>query len=134
MARSDNVYQVPDDLPVPEDDGACDGLVGRAVRSIPLAATSGGRVDLAMIEGRPVASACPGTGGPDRGVPAGWNAMPGARGCTPQSCAFRDRHAEVRALGARVFGLSTQDTDYQREAAERLRLPFDLLSDAERAL
>ena len=69
------------------------------------------------------------TGRPDRELPAGWDEIPGARGCTPQSCAFRDHHAELQALGARVVGLSTQDTVYQREAAERLHLPFGLLSD-----
>ena len=67
-------------------------------------------------------------------MPAGWDEIPGARGCTPQSCSFRDHHAELRALGVRVFGLSTQDTPYQREAAERLRLPFPLLSDADLVL
>jgi peroxiredoxin len=133
MARSDNLYQLPDELPVPEDDGACDGLVGRAVPSISLVATSGGRVDLAMLDGRTVVYAYPRTGRSDKEVPVGWNEIPGARGCTPQSCAFRDHHAELQALGARVFGLSTQDTDYQREAVERLHLPFDLLSDAELA-
>jgi len=71
----------------------------------------------------------PRTGRPDVDPPTGWNQIPGARGCTPQSCAFRDHHAELAALGARVFGLSTQTTDYQKEAAERLHLPFPLLSD-----
>ena len=64
-------------------------------------------------------------------MPAGWNDIPGARGCTPESCGFRDHFKELQALGANVFGLSTQDTDYQREAAERLQLPFELLSDPE---
>jgi peroxiredoxin len=129
--RSDNLYQLPDELPVPEDDGACNHLMGRVVPAVPLAATSGGQVDLAALDGRTVVYAYPRTGRPDREVPAGWNEIPGARGCTPQSCAFRDHHAELRALGAWVFGLSTQDTGYQREAVERLHLPFDLLSDAE---
>jgi peroxiredoxin len=134
MDRTDNLYQLPGDLPIPEDDGACDHLVGRAVPSVALVATSGGRVDLAALDGRTVVYVYPRTGRPDREVPAGWNEIPGAQGCTPQSCAFRDHHAELQALGARVFGLSTQDTDYQREAVERLHLPFDLLSDAELAL
>jgi peroxiredoxin len=76
----------------------------------------------------------PRTGSPDGSIPQGWDEIPGARGCTPQSCAFRDHHGEIAALGARVFGLSTQDTEYQREAAERLHLPFPLLSDAGLAL
>jgi peroxiredoxin len=82
-------------------------------------------------------TATPRTGVPDREPPGGleaWNALPGARGCTPEACAFRDHHGELRALGAEVFGLSTQTTEYQREAAERLRLPFELLSDAGFAL
>jgi peroxiredoxin len=134
MGRSDNLYQLPNELPVPEDDGACDHLVGRAVPSISLIATSGRRVDLGALDGRTVVYAYPRTGRPDQEVPAGWNEIPGARGCTPQSYAFRDHHAELQALGARVFGLSTQDTDYQREAVDRLQLTFDLLSDAELAV
>jgi peroxiredoxin len=133
MTRTDNLYQLPDDLPVPVDDGACDHLLGLAVPSIALAATSGGSVELAALDGRTVVYIYPRTGRPDQEVPTGWNEIPGARGCTPQSCAFRDHHAELQALGARVFGLSTQDTEYQREAVERLHLPFDLLSDADLA-
>jgi peroxiredoxin len=133
MARRDNLLQLPEDLPVPIDDGACNHLVGLAVPSLSLTATSGSRVDLAALGGRTVVYIYPRTGRPDQDVPAGWNEIPGARGCTPQSCAFRDHHAELQALGARVFGLSAQDTDYQREAAERLHLPFDLLSDADLA-
>jgi peroxiredoxin len=86
-------------------------------------------VDLSMLPGGTVVYCYPMTGRPDRSLPAGWDEIPGARGCTPQSCSFRDHHAELRALGARVFGLSTQDTEYQREAATRLGLPFALLSD-----
>jgi peroxiredoxin len=86
-------------------------------------------VDLAKLSGTTVVYAYPRTGEPDRDVPAGWNDIPGARGCTPQSCGFRDHHTELQALGARVFGLSTQDTAYQREVVERLHLPFPILSD-----
>jgi peroxiredoxin len=75
----------------------------------------------------------PRTGHPDQDPPTGWNEIPGARGCTPQSCAFRDHYRELQALGAQVFGLSTQDTNYQREAVERLHLPFELLSDEDLA-
>jgi peroxiredoxin len=134
MSRVDELHQLPDDLPVPVDDGACDHLTGRAVPTTSLLATSGDPVDLAALDGRTVVYVYPRTGRPDQDVPAGWDEIPGARGCTPQSCAFRDHHAELAALGARVFGLSTQDTDYQREAVERLHLPFDLLSDADLAL
>ena len=129
MPRSDDLYSLPQDLPVPVDDGACDHLPGLALPSLPLPATSGGTVDLALLPGRTVVYCYPRTGRPDRDPLPGWNAVPGARGCTPQSCAFRDHHAELAALGAGVYGLSTQDLDYQREAAERLHLPFALLSD-----
>ena len=76
----------------------------------------------------------PRTGRPGEPLPDGWDAIPGARGCTPQSCAFRDHHRELADLGAEVYGLSTQTTDYQREMAERLHLPFEVLSDARFAL
>ncbi len=131
--RSDDLYAVPADLPVPNDDGACDHLRGLRLPSIRLPATSGNTVDVAT-EGEPwlVIYCYPRTGRPDQeplGGAAAWNAIPGARGCTPQSCAYRDHYAELAALGARVYGLSTQDTDYQREAVERLHLPYPLLSD-----
>jgi peroxiredoxin len=98
---------------------------------VPLRSTSGETVDLAGLPGRTVVYCYPRTGRPDQEIPKGWNEIPGARGCTPQSCAFRDHYAELKAAGALVFGLSTQTTDYQREAADRLRLPFSLLSDAD---
>jgi peroxiredoxin len=131
MARTDNLYALPPDLPVPVDEGACAHLVGLPVPSIPLASTAGGTVDLAALPGRTVVYGYPRTGQPDQDPPPGWDAIPGARGCTPQSCAFRDHHAELQALGACVFGLSTQDTPYQQEAVARLHLPFPLLSDAD---
>ena len=129
MSETQSLYTVPEGVPAPADDGAADGLPGAWIPSVPLASTSGGRVDLCAPAGRTVVYCYPMTGRPDTDLPAGWDEIPGARGCTPQSCAFRDHHAGLRALGARVFGLSTQSTDYQREARERLRLPFDLLSD-----
>ena len=121
---------LPADLPVPVDDGACDHLPGMAVPRIALTSTKGREVALADT-GRPrtVVYCYPRTGVPGQTVPAGWDEIPGARGCTPQSCAFRDHHAELRDLGAEVFGLSTQDTAFQREMAERLHLPFEVLSD-----
>ena len=130
MARSDNVYELPSDLPVPQDDGACDHLTGMRLPSVALPATNGQHVDLSTLPGRTVVYCYPRTGRPDRNPPDGWNAIPGARGCTPQSCAFRDHYAELLALDVdSVYGLSTQDSDYQREAVERLHLPFALLSD-----
>jgi peroxiredoxin len=126
---STNPYELPADLPVPIDDGACDHLPGLRLPSIPLMSTSGQTVDLSSLQGRVVVYCYPRTGRPGQEIPKGWDDIPGARGCTPQSCAFRDHHAEFVALGARVFGLSTQTTDYQREAVARLHLPFELLSD-----
>jgi peroxiredoxin len=126
---------LPDDLPVPEDDGAAAHLTGTSLPSLALIATDGTRVDLAGIPGLVVVFAYPRTGRP--GEPSlvdDWDAIPGARGCTPQTCAFRDLHAEFAALGARVFGLSTQDTAYQREMVDRLHVPFPVLSDADLAL
>ena len=128
--RSDNVYELPPDLPAPVDDGACAHLAGKRLPAVPLLSTSGRVVDLAALRGRTVIYCYPRTGRPDQELPTGWNAIPGARGCTPQSCAFRDHYQELRGLGvAEVFGLSTQVSDYQREAVARLHLPFDLLSD-----
>ncbi len=125
----------PDDLPVPEDDGAARHLTGTRLPDIALAATAGGAVELAALEGRTVVYVYPRTGVPGQpSLVENWEAIPGARGCTPQSCGFRDHHAELTELGAGVFGLSTQDTAFQREAAERLHLPFALLSDAELSL
>lgn len=123
---------VPADLPVPTDDGAADHLRGAVLPSLALPATDGTSVDLAMLEGRTVLYAYPRTGEPGKDpLVADWDAIPGARGCTPEACGFRDHHADLAAAGARVFGLSTQDSAYQREAVDRLRLPFPLLSDAE---
>ena len=130
MSGASNIYQLPSNLPAPTDDGACDHLPGMQVPSVPLAATSGDAVDLSALAGRTVVYGYPRTGRPDQEPPQGWDDIPGARGCTPQSCAFRDHHEELQALGAAVFGLSTQTSDYQREAAERLHLPFPLLSDS----
>jgi len=129
VARTDDLYRLPDDIPAPMDDGATDHLPGTRLPSVPLISTAGEPVDLSKLPGRTVVYCYPRTGRPDQDLPRGWNEIPGARGCTPQSCSFRDHHEELRALGARVFGLSTQDTEYQREAAGRLRLPFELLSD-----
>ena len=97
--------------------------------ALALAATDGTMVDLSTLPGRSVVYVYPRTGRPDQPLPTGWDEIPGARGCTPQSCAYRDLAAELGALGARVFGLSTQDTAYQQEAVARLHLPFPLLSD-----
>ena len=130
--RNDTSIETPDwsTLPQPADDGAARHLVGTPIASIPLAATDGTTVDLASLPGTVVVYAYPRTGKPGVQNPEGWDLIPGARGCTPQSCAFRDHFAELKTLGVdRLFGLSTQDRAYQREAVERLHLPFPLLSD-----
>lgn len=129
MSRTDDLYRLPDGVPVPVDDGACDHLPGAAVPAVSLPSTAGRRVDLSALPGRTVVYVYPRTGRPDREPLPGWNETPGARGCTPQSCAFRDHRADIAALGAGLFGLSTQDTAYQQEAVERLHLPYELLSD-----
>jgi peroxiredoxin len=130
MARSDNVYELPSGLPEPKDDGACRHLTGRRIPSIALAATDGASVDLSKLHGWSVVYCYPRTGRPDRPPAPGWDAIPGARGCTPQTCGYRDHYQEIRELGVdEVFGLSTQDTAYQQELVERLHLPFRILSD-----
>jgi len=130
MASTHDPNILPADLPVPQDDGASRHLAGMRLPSLPLAATDGAKVDLAKLPGRTVLYIYPRTGRPGVALPEGWDAIPGARGCTPQSCSFRDHFAELRSLGvAHLFGLSTQDTDYQREAVDRLHLPFAMLSD-----
>lgn len=125
---------LPDDLPVPEDDGRAHHLPGLRLPAVTLHATNGEVVRLDQLAGRTVVFAYPRTGEPGKPPPGGeeaWNAIPGARGCTPHACSFRDEHAAFEALGVRVFGLSTQDTEYQSEVAERLHLPYPLLSDSE---
>lgn len=122
---------LPGDLPVPEDDGACDHLPGSSVPPVALAGTDGESHELASLAGRTVLYAYPWTGRPGEPLLSEeWDSIPGARGCTPETCGFRDHHAEMAAAGARVFGLSTQDTAYQSELAERLALPYPVLSDA----
>ena len=117
-------------LPAPEDDGQARHLPGLRIPSVLLPATDGSQIDLATLPGLTVLFAYPRTGRPGEPNPDGWDLIPGARGCTPQTCAFRDLFAEFQALGvAHLFGLSTQSTAYQSELAERLRLPFPILSD-----
>jgi len=118
------------EIPEPADDGGARHLPGSRMPSVALPATDGGAVDLSALPGRAVVYAYPRTSAPGGANVEGWDAIPGARGCTPQSCAFRDHFAELKAMGVQhLFGLSTQGTAYQREAVERLHLPFALLSD-----
>ncbi len=122
---------LPPNLPVPQDDGAADHLPGMKLPSLGLVDTASETIRLdALGSGRTVVYIYPRTGRPGSDSPEGWDLIPGARGCTPESCAFRDHHRELLDAGAgRVFGLSSQDTDYQHEAVERLHLPFEMLSD-----
>lgn len=133
MARSDDLHRLPDDLPVPMDDGACDHLPGMELPDLELPSTAGRLVPIRRLgEGYVVFYFYPRTGLPDQDPPGGlaaWDSIPGARGCTPQACSYRDHHQELRERGAQVFGVSTQTTGYQREMAERLHLPFEVLSD-----
>ena len=131
MSGSTNIYELPEDLPIPVDDGACDHLTGFLLPDLALMSTAGMLVNLAKLPGRTVVYCYPRTGSPGQALPAGWDAIPGARGCTPQSCAFRDHYQELQDLHTGVYGLSTQDTAYQREVVQRLRLPFPLLSDVD---
>jgi peroxiredoxin (alkyl hydroperoxide reductase subunit C) len=130
-----DLTSIPEGLPVPVDDGRARHLTGLAVPSVSLQATTGERIDLSTIPGRAVVFAYPRTGqlGQPPLVPD-WDLIPGARGCTPETCAFRDLSADFGTHGVRIFGVSTQEPVYQRELAERLHLPFPVLSDAARSL
>ena len=130
-----NPAVLPPDIPVPQDDGAARHLAGMALPDLALPATDGSTIDLSKLKGRTVVYIYPRTGVPGVDLPPGWNEIPGARGCTPQSCGFRDHAGELQRLGvAQLYGLSTQDTAYQQEAATRLHLPFAILSDEKLAL
>ncbi|KAK5121231.1 hypothetical protein LTR85_005397 [Meristemomyces frigidus] len=121
---------LPSDLPKPEDDGACDHLEGLTFPSLSLPSTAGDTVDPASLSGLSILFCYPRTGAPNENIPAEWNEIPGARGCTPQACSFRDASKEFLELGvSHIFGVSTQDTSYQLEIKERVHLPYQLLSD-----
>jgi peroxiredoxin len=128
----DGFHDLPPDLPVPTDDGATDHLRGRAVPAIELESAAGGRVDLAAAAaGTLVIYVYPRTGVPGQPLIEGWNEIPGARGCTPQNCAFRDLHSELREAGATLHGLSAQSLEEQREFAARESIDYGLLNDSE---
>ena len=131
MKSRANLNQLPADLPIPQDDGAANHLVGMRLPKILLLATTGKELSLGEIKGRLVIYCYPMTGQPNVALPEGWDQIPGARGCTPQSCSFRDRYQEIQLLGAEVVGLSVQSTAYQQEMADRLHLPFPVVSDVD---
>jgi peroxiredoxin len=125
-------FPLPPNLPQPVDDGAADHLVNMLLPAICLASTAGTIVDLSRLPApRTVIYCYPMTGVPGTSLPENWDAVPGARGCTPQSIGFRDYHEQLSELGAEIFGLSVQTTEYQQEMASRLHLPFEILSDSE---
>ena len=125
-------FPLPPNLPEPLDDGAAKHLPGMAMPRLSLSSTAGGLVDLSALTAPTSVFYCyPMTGVPGQPLPDGWDQIPGARGCTPQTCGFRDRHRQLIDLNTRVYGVSTQKTEYQREMARRLNVPFEILSDAE---
>ena len=125
-----DIYRLPTDLPIPQDDGSTNHLKGMRLPNVSLYGTNGKAINLGNIKGKLVIYCYPMTGQPNVALPDGWDQIPGARGCTPQSCSFRDLYQELQALGAEVVGLSVQSTEYQKEMAERLHLPFQVVSDA----
>jgi len=130
---AEKLTELPDNLPIPIDDGACSHLLHADIPSINVQTTQQANLNLSVLQGWLVIYCYPMTGNPDQPIPAewNWNQIPGARGCTPQACAYRDHAAQLDALNANVFGLSTQSTAQQIEAAERLHLPYPLISDAD---
>jgi len=135
MEQQTTNLDLPPNLPVPKDDGAARHLKGMALPDLELPSTSNRTVNLSKIAApRLVVYAYPMTGRPDRKLPQGWDDIPGARGCTPETCGFRDHHKDLAKLGAEVFGVSTQSTDYQQEMVKRLEVPFEVLSDEHFAL
>jgi peroxiredoxin len=125
-----NLDQLPANLPVPKDDGGCRHLPGMALPDLELRSTSNRRVNLSKVPAaRTIVYCYPMTGQPGKPLPEGWDDIPGARGCTPETCGFRDHHAELKRVGAEVFGVSVQSTAYQQEMVTRLKVPFEVLSD-----
>jgi len=130
MMPQTNLNQLPANLPRPKDDGGARHLKGMALPDLELPSTGNRRVNLSTVSApRIVIYAYPMTGRPDRQLPQGWDDIPGARGCTPETCGFRDHHKDLAKLHAEVFGVSTQDTAYQQEMVKRLEVPFEVLSD-----
>lgn len=130
MAHDPKQYEsLPDDLPVPVDDGATDHLVGVELPALTLESHTGSSVNLSQLSGWSVLYAYPMSGRPGVELPSGWNQIPGARGCTPQACSMRDSYREFLQRGCHVYGVSTQSSEYQAELAARIHLPYPLLSD-----
>ncbi len=130
---AENLTKLPDNLPIPQDDGACTHLINTRIPSVSLPSTQHAKRNLSELQGWVVIFCYPMTGRPDRPIPSewNWNQIPGARGCTPQACSYRDQAEGLEKLGAQVFGLSTQSTEDQLEAVQRLHLPYTLVSDSD---
>ena len=126
-----NYLDLPDNLPVPQDDGAANHLDGTKLISVPLQATDNSLIDLSKMFGTTVVFIYPMSGLPGIDLPVGWDDIPGARGCTPQACSYRDKYPEVKKHVDNLFGLSVQGTGYQRELKVRVTLPYEILSDSE---
>jgi len=122
---------LPDNLPIPQDDGAADHLVGTKLASVMLKATDGSQVDLSKLSGTSVVFIYPMTGVPGVALPDGWDDIPGARGCTPQACSYRDNYDELKKHVDNLFGLSVQSSEYQKELKDRVELPYEILSDSD---
>lgn len=134
MGSQENIHEVPQGLPVPTDDGACDHLPRMRLPSVSLMSTAADQVDLSALTGTTIVYCYPLTGRPDQNLPPGWDDIPGARGCTPQSCAFRDAQQDLARHGASLIGISTQTAAEQAEFAQREHIPYPLLSDHELVL
>ena len=128
---AESFSKLPKDLPVPLNDGACSHLWGKNLPNVVLISTAKKQVNLSQIKNRVVFYCYPMTGQPGFKLPDGWDSIPGARGCTPQSCSFRNHYQELQTLNTQVYGVSTQSSLVQQEAVERLHLPFELLSDTD---
>ena len=127
---SKDLLKIPEGLPVPKDDGACDHLQNAVLSDIILESTGNRLVDLKKLSQNPVVLFFyPRTGVPDEPIPEGWDLIPGARGCTPQSCGYNDLLNEFKSLGVEVFGVSSQTTAFQKEFVSRMRINFEILSD-----
>jgi peroxiredoxin len=135
MTDPHDPYTLPPNLPIPVDDGAAEHLPGLPIPALSLPSTQGETVDVAAAARRTLVLYCyPRTGRPGENPPSGWDEIPGARGCTPQACSFRDHHNELRQLGAHLLGVSAQPVEEQREFADRVNLPYPLLSDPQLTL
>ncbi|MFM7949501.1 MAG: peroxiredoxin [Actinomycetales bacterium] len=134
MSSNTSYLELPDNLPIPENDGAAAHLIGLTLPNVRLESTNGDFVDLSNLPGTNVFFCYPMTGVPGVPLPVGWDDIPGARGCTPQACSYRDAYPTLKEKVNRIFGVSTQSSAYQKELSERLELPYEILSDENFAL